>query len=92
MHDDCGTFSPEVSYDTHENGISTGDGEQGTVYPAEADPRSTGKVWFNVCAAVRRGTQLKCSRCEKFGATLGCSITACKVRWEGDVCGGNAAS
>jgi hypothetical protein len=33
--------------------------------------------WFNVSKALKRGKNLKCVKCEKIGATLGCFNTKC---------------
>ena len=37
--------------------------------------------WFNISSELRRGEGLKCSLCEKSGATLGCSVPSCRLNY-----------
>ncbi len=43
-------------------------------------------VWFNVMKSINRGRQLRCVRCKKNGATIGCNETNCKENYHFGCC------
>jgi hypothetical protein len=43
-------------------------------------------VWYNVIKCINRGKQLRCVRCKKNGATIGCNEASCKENYHFGCC------